>query len=282
MYGHALTLEGFVSPNENLPVFRDDKRLTKGSLLLIDFSHPSMGNTIPANNSYVKNLAGVEAKALLNTTDDTKVNPRVVNTITQTGGLMELTSKKGLHGIISQVNDVNVGNEYQFIVPLEMYNYIATNISHGFMVSVWDKKTRLATQPIGADFVLGISNTANYISTMQTGGADAIGKNLGQYGNANTLNSTNIECNIVGFSQATGTPTNAEFGRMYKFGSGSVYSSYELNKANSKVLYTIHIMDLQVAGLTFEQAKEKELIFFNEAKSGRFANDTFTSPSALA
>lgn len=282
MYGHILTLDGFTSPNENLPVFRDDKRLTKGSLLLVDFSHPSMGNTIPANNGYVKNLAGVEAKALLNTTDDTKVNPKVVNTITQTGGLMELTSKKGLHGIISQVNDVEVGNEYQFIIPLEMYNYIVTNISHGFMVSIWDKKTRLATTGISADFVLGMQNTSNYITALQTGGADAIGKNLGQYGNASTLNSTNMECNIVGFSQVTGTPSNAEVGRMYKFGSGSVYSNFERNKADSKVLYTIHIMDLQVAGLTFEQAKNREVAYFNEAKNGRFENDTFTSPSTLA
>ena len=282
MYGHILTLDGFTSPNENLPVFRDDKRLTKGSLLLIDFSHPSMGSTIPANNSYVKNLAGIEAKVLLNTTDDTKVNPKVVNTITQTGGLMEFTSKKGLHGIISQTNDVNVGNEFQFIVPLEMYSYIVANISHGFMVSVWDKKTRLATQGIGANFVLGVSNLSNYVTVLQTGGTDALGKNLGQYGNSSTLNSTNMECNIVGVSQLTGTPTNSESGRMFKFGSGSIFSGFELNKACSEILYTIHIMDLQVAGLTFEQAKERELIFFNEAKSGRFANDTFTSPSALA
>ena len=282
MYGHKLVLDGFTSPNENLPVFRDDKRLTKGSLLLIDFSHPSMGNMIPVNNGYIKNLAGIEAKALLDTTDDTKINLKVVNTITQTGGLIELTSKKGLHGIISQVNDVEVGNEFQMIIPLEMYDYILANISHGFMVSLWDKKTRLATTGVSGNVVLGLSNTSNYITSLQTGGGDALGKNLGQYGNATTLNSTNLECNIVGFSQVTGTPTNGEIGRMIKFGSGSLYGYFERNKACSNIIYTVHIIDLQVAGLTFEQAKERELVYFNEAKNGRFANDTFTSPSNLA
>lgn len=283
MSGLKLVIPNFVSTNPNLPVLREDKRLTAGSLLLIDFSHQLSPTEIPANASPIKNLAYKEAMSLIATTSEAGISPVVSNSITQSGGLMQFTEKKGLHGIISQVNDSAGSNDFVINIPQTIINYINANIARGFFVSIWSRKTRLATTSTSANFCLGVANTSNYIAAFQTGGSGYIGNNLGSRGSATTLNSLSPQCNNLAVSVKTGTITTEQFGSIFKFGSGGVFSGFETNKACSEILYQIHIMDLTSAGLTYSQADALDLANFNQAFSagGRFANDTFTSPSTL-
>ena len=284
MSGLKLVIPNFTSNNASLPILREDKRLTAGSLLLVDFSHPLMNTSaIPANGSIIKNIAYQEAMTLTATTE-ANISPSIVNTITPTGGLMEFTAKKGLHGIISQVNDIENGNEFQISVPQAIRTYIFNNISRGFFVSIWDRKTRLALTQTSAYFYMFLQNTSNYGTIFQTGGGNTSGgKNLGNRMSVSSLNSLSNQINNIGFSQLTGTPgaTNAS---KFKFGSADAYSTAELNKACSNILYQIHIMDLTSAGLTYAQADALDLAEYNKAfgVGGRFENDTFTSPSTLA
>lgn len=99
MSGLKLVIPNFVSTNPNLPVLREDKRLTAGSLLLIDFSHQLSPTEIPANASPIKNLAYKEAMSLIATTSEAGISPVVSNSITQSGGLMQFTEKKVYMGL---------------------------------------------------------------------------------------------------------------------------------------------------------------------------------------
>ena len=278
MSGLKLVIPNFVSTNPNLPVLREDKRLTEGSILLIDFSHPSSTSAL-ANSSVIKNIAYQESMSLINTSE-ANVSPLISNTITSNGGLVQLTTKKGLNGIVSQVNDISDGNDFRINIKASLFNYIKTNIARGFYVSVWDMVTRLPTQLTTADFCMGLFNTGNFIFSFQPNGI--IGSNLGSVVPSLQLNVPRRRS--TGVSQLTGSVgsfSEAESG--FKFGSGFAYAGFELNKAQSQILYAIHIIDLTAAGLTYAQADALDLANFNQAFSagGRFANDTFTSPSTL-
>ena len=278
MSGLKLVIPNFVSTNPNLPILREDKRLTAGSILLVDFSHTSSGVGI-GNGSVIKNIAFREAMSLINTTED-NISPLISNTLTANGGLVQLTSKKGLNGIISQVNDIRDGNDFRINIKSSLFNYIKTNIARGFYVSVWDVVTRMPTQLTTGDFCMGLFNTGNLIFSFQPNGI--IGSNLGSVVPSLQLNVPRRRS--TGVSQLTGSVgsfSEAESG--FKFGSGFAYAGFELNKAQSQILYAIHIIDLTSAGLTYAQADALDLANFNQAFSagGRFANDTFTSPSTL-
>jgi len=271
-------------PNSNLPTRRIDKRLTAGSLLLLDFSHPQSSAVVPSNGTAIKNLAYWESMQILSETVEANVSPTVVNTATTNGLKLEITTKKGLHGIVSQTNDIATGNDFQIVLPVSMRNYIFNNLSRGFFVSVWSRKTRLALTGSSANFMLFTANTNNNnVMAFGTGGGIITGANLGSRGSSTDLNSlANKQINGA-TSQQTGTASSTNF-TGFKFGSGGPYSSFELNKACSEILYQIHIVDLTSAGLTYAQADALDLASWTAAFAigGRFYQDTFTDPATFA
>ena len=281
--GYKMVLP-FETTGGNSKILREAKILTAGSLLLIDFTHPlSQTSQIPTNESTIKNIAYKEAMSIIGTSE-ANISPSIINTATNNGMILEFTAKKGLHGIVSQTNDVSIGNDFQIILPSKIRQYIANNISRGFFVSVWDRKTRKALTTTSANFSLGHSNTTNYINTFQTGGGGMLGTQLGTRSNSNNLNSTDPQLNNAAVNAITGTfNTNFNNYNGFKFGSSWAYGSFEVNKACSNILYQLHIIDLQSAGMTYAEADAADLAAFQKAFAvgGKFYNDTFTDPSVL-
>lgn len=273
-----------VSTANNLPKFYPDSRMNKGSLLLLDFSHPDCQLAgVPANGSTINNIAWANAKKIIPSGTQSTLSPTISNTITDnTRGRIEITPKKGLHGIISQTNDVGFGNDFEIYIPNLIKNHIFQNTARGFFVSIWDRKTRLATTSTSAFFALHLDNTGNYFAAFQTGGSDSMGRQLGFRGTNADLNTLGNRVVNLAFNAKTGNPgTNGS--SSFKFGSGWAYGGFELNKACSQILYQIHIVDLTAAGLTYAEADAADLAAWNSAfgPGGRFENDTFTNPSTL-
>jgi len=267
-------------PEGKFKTLRDDKRLTSGSLMLVDFSHKFYStSTIPANGSTIKNIAYYEAMQLLSATE-AQISPTIVNTITDpTKGLMEFTNKKGLHGIISQVNDLQSGNDFQINIPVAIKNHIFNNPSRGYYVSVWTNRTRLQLQATSANMCLLLSNATNYMCSFEA----SVNKGT-QLGSLFGGNSLGVKRSSLAFNAKTGNPLNdGNAGSGFKFGSGYAYASLEVNKAASDVLYAFHVVDLTSANLTYEEMETLDLKYHTAAFSegGRFYNDTFTSPSTL-
>lgn len=274
----------FVVNNNQLEIDHPDERMTNGTLMLLDF--PQSGQlTVPAHNSKVKNIAWENAKTLIDplgssVEDDYKF--LITNTATNSGMKLEITPKGGLHGIVSQVNDIQDGNDFLIKIPSLIRNHIFNNISKGVFISIWSRKTRLALTGVSATFVLNLQSTSNLIAAFQTGGSSIIGGNLGFRGTANDLNSLSPKCLNLGVNQKTGTPliTDDAGG---KLGSNFAYSAFELNKACSEIIYQIRIDYIDESGKTYAQLDAEDYSNFQRefAAGGRFYNDTFTSPSTL-
>jgi len=263
----------------NLPRFYPDSRMTKGSLLLLDFSHPDgLLTSVPGNGSLLNNIAWKNAKEIIPSGTQTTLSSLVGNNVTDPSkGIMKITPKKGLHGIISQVNDINSGNDFVIGIPDLIRDYIFNNIARGFYVSIWRKATRLSLINASSFFTLSFNSTSNYISGILE--VQMLGVNLGsRHGGQNTNN----QLLTFGVSAKTGTPS-ANFYNGFKWGSNGAYAGGEVNKSPSQILYQIHIMDLTSAGLTYAQADALDLTAFNAAfgVGGRFYGDTFTAPNTL-
>lgn len=271
--------------NNNLETDHPDKRMTDGTLLLLDFQ-ASGYNTIPADNALLPNIAWENAKLIVDPTGTTSQNdykPVVMNTKTANGMVLEYTTKGGLHGIVSQVNDLANGNDFVIKIPVAIKNYIFNNIGKGFFVSLWTRKTRLATTATSANFTLSLANTGNYICSFQTGGSSIIGNNLGYRGSYSDLNSLSPQCLNLGVSQKTGNPGIDDYSG-FKFGSQFAYAGYELNKSCSEILYQLRIDVIDASKKTYAQLDADDYEAWQQAFSlgGRFYNDTFTSPATLA
>jgi len=276
-----------VFTDETLPIFYPDSRMNKGSLFLLDFSHPDQDvSAVPANGATLNNIAWENAKKLIPSGIQSTLSSTIVNTLTTPGAIAEITPKKGLHVIISQVNDTQSGNEFQIILPTLVREYIHANISRGFFISIWDKKTRLATTATTADFALLLTNTTNYVAILLNSSLTPLTGNLGRTNSGNVLGNRR---NTLGINIFSNTPTSSGFS-FYKFGSGFAYASAEVNHAPSQVLYHIHIADLTSAKIGAETLAEactrlnaKDLVDYNAAfgVGGRFYGDTNTDPSTL-
>lgn len=296
-FGTKLTLNVAVN-NSTLPISRIDKRLNAGSLVLLDFSHSLSNSTIiPTNGSTIKNLASFEATTLLSTSE-ANISPIITNTTTTNGMKLEFTGKKGLHGIVSQVNDIDSGNDFTIKLPDIIRDYIYNNISRGFFISIWDRKTRLATTASTSIFNLGLNTTSNYINAFTTGGGNMKGSNIGGRFSTTSLNSLSPQINNSAVSVITGTVTNSSSENLFKFGSFGAYRTLEVNKACSNILYQLHIVDIETARVEYNTLNNASLTTaqmysvldtadlanwtYAFSSIGRFYNDTFTDPATFA
>ncbi|MDI9870564.1 hypothetical protein [Flectobacillus roseus] len=274
-----------VVDNENLETKHPDRRMTDGTLLLLDFQSSGY-NTIPENDALLPNIAWENAKIIIDKNGASAENdykPKVYNTATANGMHLEYTSKGGLHAIVSQQNDLQFGNDFVINIPILVRNYIFDNIGKGYFISLWTRKTRLALTSVSANFVLSLQDTSNYICAFQTGGSSIIGANLGHRGDSTDLNSLSAKCLNLGVSQKTGTTfINTDAG--FKFASQFPYAGFERNKACSEILYQLRIDEIQASKKTYAQLDADDYAAWQQAfgEGGRFYNDTFTSPATLA
>lgn len=147
MSGYKLMLPVTFS-GTSLPVLPgSDGILSNGSLVLLDPTNltAAWAAGTPTNNQAIINLAGANAKTLINTSLDSDVNAVAYVPAAFVGavGLLERTAKGGLHGISSQAGNAIAASGPVIALPTKLIKYLLDNHLHTYYFSLWARPTRL-------------------------------------------------------------------------------------------------------------------------------------------
>jgi len=295
MSGLKLVIPYAVS-DKTIPILRDDLILAPGSLMLLDTSNGSQSQpaVIPAGLStgLLPNIAWKECAAVLGTGDAASLAFSAYNNLSGTNGKFEITSKKGLHSLISQVNHTATSQNSSVRIPLAIRNYIAANPTHKYYVSTWVRQTRSFVT--GIDFgvlVMNFSTTGNYNVLQSPSQVRIQGQSAAlEYRDALAVNDLNPQIRNKAINALTGTPGgngNSDLGfSLFANGGGlNAYGSVSvLNKCPSMIMYRAYIEDLTVSGRTYAtvDAIDKQMYDAAFAVGGKFYGDSFTDPTTIA
>lgn len=282
------------STAQNLKKFYPDKIMSNGSLVLLDASRLGIENApITGDPIQLRNVAKDTALALMPGSTEAQLSPFYdLDGYNSNAMLLERTPKKGLHVIMSKINDV----ANQFLVlnfPLKVREYMQTNVAHSFYVSSWKRDTRESGTPtIGHSYFL--INTATYRYAMQ-GSAntpDSVGAPARVLGNNRNVSSsqywqtTGLKFSSIGFKDMTGVPSSPanETDALFVAGNKGPFAGFTLHNNWSQIFYRAYVEDLTVSGRTYAEVYALDIAMFNEAFAvgGKYAGDTFTDPSILA
>lgn len=289
MSGIKITLTSAFT-DTSLPLLLDDPILSNGSLVLIDPTH-SLSNTVgvPANNALITNIAWNQAKSLVGSGDINSLSATFTDLHQGTDALFERTSKGGLHGIYSQVNNTSAERGAFINSPTLIQSYLFANMSHRFYMSVWGRRTRTAITTGGADPRFSqINNSGSggsymLIQSALNGSANSfIGNTITPSRNTANVFRCSIG-NTGGFTVAAPTSSTQIMANMFMWGNTPPGESVWSNKAASDVLYRVYLEDLTVSGRTYAQvdAIDAAMQATAFASGGRFYGDTFTAPSTF-
>lgn len=267
----------------------NDEIMSSGSLFLFDPSH-SLGysGTELANAGVAKNIAWETANKILGSGDANTLSGTISTTnITPTTAILELTTKKGLHGVISKVNGAN-NTGWKMTPPLPIRNYIIDSwYTKKLYVSVWGRVTRISDTNTSAFLLISsnISATSNYKSLFEVGKNNPdTGVNL--LGNRISGNTIGNFIRTSGVNGAVGTNAilDSNSANYIKIGNvASPYGGFEAGKSNSMIIYRYYMEDLDVSGRTYAEvdAIDKAMYDAAFAVGGKYYGDTFTDPATL-
>ncbi|MDR7230644.1 hypothetical protein J2X45_001735 [Caulobacter sp. BE264] len=276
----------------DLPKFKYDELLSDaaGSLMLLDVRNWSAG--VPANAALLPNLAREQA-ALSGITGDTSAVFKKVGSLETSGqGLLERTTKGGLHVIVRQSSPIAIDNGYTIDVPTNVLAYMLANPTHNFYYSQWSKVTRVAIASNGgAPSTMSIENAANagYVRFSHISGQQMpVGGNVIGNRESNSWNVTGDSFrNRAGKSSDT-TPVAANYSiskSLATLGAGTRQNNYGpiLGSLSSWVFYRAYIEDLTLSGRSYATVDALDYAMYQEAfgAAGRFYGDTYTAPSTI-
>jgi hypothetical protein len=146
MSGLKLTIPT-VFTDPTLPYLRDDAVLPKqGAMMLIDPTHPAVAwpAGVPADQTLLPNLAESQLAALLTAPVAADLQPKLYKpaTFTGTAGLLERTTKGGLHGISPKAGTAVTGSGPVLAFSTKLMAYILANPKHDYYMSLWARVTR--------------------------------------------------------------------------------------------------------------------------------------------
>jgi hypothetical protein len=136
-----------VFTNPDLPYFRDDPVLPRqGAMMLIDPMHPAgaWAAGVPADQALLPNLAGTQLSALLTAPVAADLQPKMFKPAAFTGaaGLLERTTKGGLHGISPKSGAAILSSGPVLAFSQKMIKYILDNPDNDYYMSLWARLTR--------------------------------------------------------------------------------------------------------------------------------------------
>lgn len=266
------------------PKLYADRRMSEGSLLLIDLANTSLDqpNTI-ASGMKLPNIAWKNALAMIGSGSLDTLSPSLTNVMSPAQGGVELTQNKGIHTITSNTGQTSTVS-MDITLPDLIKTYLLAHPTHKFYFGLQYKVTRKFTT--ADDFtrlhIGNISaNTQNYLFLNRRTAINPLpnGNRLGLRVHPNDVQADRWEvgdrflsCAVSNF---TGTlpATIANLIARYKVYPGS----------GSEILYTLYIEDLTFSSRTYEQVDimEYQMFLENIADGNRFQSDVFTNPSTL-
>lgn len=307
-----LVLPGQFS-DDALPRFEKDPILTKGSVYLIDPSHPMRPweSGVPIGGGSVPNLVSShnlpdglsEAPAMKFYADPLLAGEH---------GLVERSAKGGLHVVVSQSSQAvkdTPGAYYAgvadraptappSVTPLQQWLFDGA-YSHGFYMSLWARVTRPSKDGPRSVWVSQLvnhmSSSAHYnvaLVTMQPpaendhrpppsspnfAGTDRDMAGVGAKFNA-----------VASHGKSNDSPTSANNAYVVPFvlGAAGTVNQYLDTKGSSPsmILYRAYLEDLTVSGRTFAEVREIDRRLYDRevlTPGGRYHGDGFTDPSTI-
>lgn len=285
--GLQLKIPEVLFSDSDLPRIYSETILTDGSILLIDPSHPHNPYT-GGGSGKIPNIA--ESKAMSLVSGSTDVEGRNI-TMTGTTGLVERTSKGGIHAIITE-NDLSGVVAYEINLPDNVRDYMHAKINtNKFYISLWHNVTRSNPDSVRKNFSGLTHNDLNYLWVFDVkGDLPALGseKRIGshQTGTGGVLGSVYRSIGVNGPTigwGSFGTPNGKSIFRVGDntgWNKGSGYTG----DYPSQIFYRAYIEDLTVSGRTYEEVDAIDYDLYQKevlTAGGRYYGDTFTSPSTL-
>ncbi|KAB7749396.1 hypothetical protein V9Y25_11795 [Klebsiella pneumoniae] len=273
--GRANPLYGANFTDPRMPIFYPYPGLTDGSLGLLDAYEVDENFNLSATGTDISttpNLAAIPA-ATLTGVSQADLDFKYSNTLGSTEVKFERTPKLGIHGIVSQVNQVS-GHLARFRCPGILPYVVAHQNDHQFAVFVHhritrDKPSSTSQNPVE---VLMSHNSAPSSNKLLIASLDG-----GLTGNPALKSQASAK---TGTDMAVAT---AYYDHMV-WGSPSGFGTLLNNLCRSYVLYRWHFIDLTAAGMTMAEATASEQDIFNRrfSSGGKYYGDTIpTNPSTF-
>lgn len=273
--GILYNLKGAQFTDSRLPQLRAYPGLTDGSLALLDASQ--LGNIdFTSVVTGIPNLAVSEATRLTGKTE-ADLAFTWSNTLTLTGatpeGKFERTPKGGLHGILSQVNQV-AGHRGRFQTPGIM-EYVATHQNdHKFALFMHYRVTR-------AGAGTGATSATEALIASQTSPSS---NRLIVFRLPNTVQSAPALMGLQSDKAGTDFTSTVYYQDLPVWGAASGFGSLVNNSCKSFVLYRMHLVDINASGMTYAELlnSEQQIYNINFGTGGKYAGDTIpTDPSTI-
>ncbi|HIE9243131.1 TPA: hypothetical protein ACXP8N_002061 [Klebsiella variicola subsp. variicola] len=273
--GSILELHGAQFTDERLPKLRAYPGLTDGSLALLDGSELASFD-FSAVVTGIPNLAKSEATRLTG-----KVESDLVFTWSNTLGLtgstpeakFERTPKGGLHGILSQLNQVS-GHRARFQCP-GLMDYISTHQhDHKFALFMHYQVTRAGEGAKAASATDALISSQTSPSTNR----------LIVFRLPNTVQSSPAVIGLQSDKNGTDFTSSVYYQDLPVWGAASGFGALVNNTCRSWVMYRLHFVDIDASGLTYAEllASEQQIFNINFGANGKYAGDTIpTSPTLL-
>lgn len=270
------------------PILYADPRLNAGSLVLVDPAHPEapLAGT-PAPNDRLTNLASDGAQVLAGSGE---VRPQLVGTGWGSSyGIIERSGLGGLHVAVKHGIATDATHGIYLTLNTLLQAYMIANPTHSYHASVWGRVTRTSGESVDSRrsplsiAAKGGNEGGDYAYYMKAGIARPNGATLiGSAGSpiADTVATFRSSLGINGF---VGSVTNLSSSRVASW--GNTFATNRTPDPLSWILYSAHVCDLTVAGLTYAQQDAIDAAEYTRQIStagGRyFGTDTYTDPATI-
>jgi hypothetical protein len=260
-----------------------DPMLNSGSMVLLDPTNEFGSWPAGVPTGTVTNLARTQAVAIAGAGAASDWDFTVTNNLTATDGVVERTTKGGLHFIISQSTGV-AGRKFTLSCEA-LRAWMAAHVNDDFFVSMWGATTRLSaeTTPSTLQRAVGFLTSASGDSQsvrLATGNKMTVAPSANRLGVKESATPAVLETpiNINGAHSVITAPGSSP---EYVF--AGHYNSTTLNKGASWILYRLTLENLTVSGRTYADAAAQDLSLFNAktGSGGRYNGDSHTAVSTL-
>jgi hypothetical protein len=280
--GRKLVLTGTALTDTDAPRLIDiDALESSGSLVLVDPTHPAgaWASGVPSNGGTVPNLLASRASAL-------GVSVPTVDVVVGAGwtggkGLLERTTKGGLHGVVSRTLADTTTTAYVSL-PASVRTYLLANPTHDIYLSSWVRVTRQQTQNTYVAVLGNLSGVStNYLMYARlAANSPATGRVA-----ALTTGPTMMSNHAASWTgTAPGSAANMLARAMFVGASNFTGSSTAARGLAGLVQYRVYLEDLTVSGRTYAEVDAlDDALYTTEVLTvgGRYYGDTFTDPATI-
>ena len=302
--GRVLIIPGLTFDNPDAPKLVElDAIESAGSLLLLDPTHPSGGwpGGVGPSGSTLRNVLWKKAQAVYGAGSEASL----VATLNYAGmagatGLLERSTKGGLHALVSQAPSLVTANNTPYTrinMDLELRKWLFQHPTNDLYISVWGKVTRsYKSGPVDETYT-GLGATT--LIALATGGGNqrvALGQKSSVQNELGKLGNDEKTVGPVFMNAASGAwvanPASEAsiFTDLLGIGNTGVNNTYTSGAATAKtrwpswVVYRVYVEDLTISGRTYQQVHDIDYALYQKhvlTEGGRYYGDTYTDPSTL-